>query len=162
MNILKNIIFKNGKADMGGAILGNSFSLVNCTFINCCATGKATSPQVTYIAKGHGSGGAVSCEGNGCNITGCTFIDNRGYGGGAISFNSNANGIVNACRFVNCSVTINSGSAIIFNSKSRGIVSDCTFIDCYSESGGTVLFASNSKGSAITNCSFRNVTVYTR
>ncbi len=79
---LKNIIFINGLAENGGAVLSNAaVSIENCTFINNSASNR---------------GGAVQVNGN-CTIEGSNFFNNRAVYAGGVHCTADAK--VDHCNF---------------------------------------------------------------
>ena len=126
---LKNIIFKNGKSDYGGAIYWSSLkqcNIINCTFINntdtgyfggaiCIYNGIASIKQSTFInntASGS-NGGAISIRNGPMGINGCIFINNSATGQGSAIYSLTSNNVnIRNSVFLN-----NSGDKVIYSKK---------------------------------------------
>ena len=125
---LKNLIFKNGFGDDGGAIqLSNStLSISNCTFIN---------------NRANAGGGAIYASLSNVSIEGCEFSRNFGEGlyvsGGAVHlFNSSAD--ISSSRFSNNSA--DAGGAIFGLGSSLDLKSSELSYNEASFYGGGVFF----------------------
>ncbi len=127
--IFKNIIFKEGYKDSGGAILGMdsnksgvSLTIINCTFINNKAT----------------HGGAIYTTASGNTIINCTFDSNTAItqSGGAIIINGNDNTIINN-TFKN-NMANNNGGAIYLENGNGSQIENNVFIKNSAKNGGAI------------------------
>lgn len=87
--VLSNIKFIGGTFHFGGAITwnGDNGIIKNCQFIDNSANGE------------NGLGGALLMYGTNCNLTGCTFTNNRAdVDGGAVAWYGDGGTITN-CKF---------------------------------------------------------------
>lgn len=153
---LKNIIFKNAKADIGSAIYNyGSLKVENCQFID-------------NVASKHGA--AIHSTGGSLTIVNSKFTHNLAYNtnGGALSSNTK-NTLVKNCIFKNNAILDHStkvrGGAAFFGQDSKII--GCTFTNNYCDStygtktahsktnpstGGAIAFYEGKH--TVTNCKF--------
>lgn len=148
---IKNLFFKNGSSNRGGAIyLGENASL---TIKNCHFEGNnAVSGGVIYNSSNllnsldnctfienssKGSGGVVHCQrGSSFDFNGCDFSKNSSRKEGAVIFNEEGDLKFTDCNFNNNYSSKSGGS--IYN---KGIISliDCNFEDnCAIEDAGDI------------------------
>ena len=120
--VLKNIIFKDGIADWGGAINAGNCEISSCDFINCHATT---------------IGGAIAAYN--CEISSCDFINcSSEYYGGAILADHST---ISSCNFKNCSSEYAGGAIDVRHST----INSCNFDKCHvsgehSEYGGGAIY----------------------
>ena len=155
---INNILFVDGKANYGGAILASSNANVfisNCEFRNNHATFeggaiylKSSNSNITdcLFYNNHldqDYGGAISCEGEHNNIISCEFIENRAQNdGGALSVSGEYN-LVSDCNFTNN--TANNAGAAYWAGK-NGQIKDSEFINNSAEIDGGAVYWSGQNG----------------
>ena len=139
---IRNITFKNGYADMGGAIYWENCadgSVSGCSFVNNtarleggaiywgCVGGSVSG--CSFVNNAASFGGAIQGEGSdGGSVSGCSFVNNTAdYNGGAIFWNAE-NGKVSGCSFVNNTADYN-GGAILWNYHSNGQIYNSIFVN---------------------------------
>ena len=109
---IKEVSFKNNRAENGGAVYFSSSSstVENCNFTN---------NKASY-------GGAVYCNGSDCSIVGCNFTDNGAdYGGAIIVTELGSNSVVSQSSFMNCAAEYY-GGGIYFAAENCSLI-DSTF-----------------------------------
>ena len=148
---LRNIVFKNGYYENGGALRW-SFStsdgnLFNCSFVNCSS----------LYSAGAISLGCKNAVVSNCNFTDCSSIIYDDYyvsgKGGAIKWNGN-DGTLSNSNFVNCNASEN-GGAIDWGEVNNCAVFNCSFLNCNAPSGGA-MDCSIADNCTVSNCSFVN------
>ena len=152
----------NGQADFweyfGGAIWcrgGSSPSILDCRFVNCTAEyggaicnwdefGSANNPRIVDCSfennsAGFGVGGAIYSNGGSPSMSGCLFIGNTAYNGGAVMNFGGSDSALVSCQFID---NFADRGGAMFNDSSMPTLADCTFIDNRStDNGGAVLNA---------------------
>ena len=120
--MLKNIVFRNGYSNYGGAVYwkGTYGLMFDCNFTNNSAS---------YSA------GAVYWTGDEGVLSNCKFSQCYGEYGGAICWVKD-NGIVTSSDFIKCNSTANGGAVYWY--ADEGNLSYCTFADCSGNHGGAV------------------------
>ena len=165
--ILKNITFVNGYTqDYGGAIYGGC-TIINCTFsYNQAEMGGGaiyweytTNCKVYNCTFDHnsadGSSGAsiYSLSSDNCIFSGCSFINNLAFYGGAISLDDSDNCHIFGCSFKDNSAPQGTGGAIDWYDSANGNVSNCTFVNNFASHGGAINWGISANGN-VYNCSF--------
>lgn len=131
---LKNISFKGGYAQEGGAIHScKNLTVEDSSFSNCSG----------YY------GGAISNHGN-LNLSRCTFQKCNSYEGGAIKNSENSLLNIGECKFYS-----NYGKKIggALHNSSKISLADCTFEDNHAGQGGAI-YASQTSILEISDCRF--------
>ena len=174
--VLKNIVFKNGFSNNGGAVYIDEYQtnnqINNCKFIKCYAN-----PDGDSKYDEHGSysytqhGGAIYISNNCVNnqINGCEFINCGATSNGdsmysqycgAVYFGNDCDyNVINNSNFINCSAK-KDGGAVIFTGKCNdNHITNSNFINCSAkEDGGAVLFSIECTNNQINNTTFINCT----
>lgn len=158
-----NITFINAKADIGSAIIGSNYAVMNSKFINNVATdsggaisGGYASNSIFQNNNANRYGGAIYKG----SVDNCTFIGNSANEGGAIydvystksTFMNNYAGSYGGamrgssagyCNFINNSARLYSGA--VFDAY----LDHCTFINNTATTGGAIGGGSNSAVSCL-------------
>ncbi|WP_295618978.1 C1 family peptidase [uncultured Methanobrevibacter sp.] len=80
-------------------------------------------------------GGALITNSN-STITNCTFKNNRGRYGGAVSIADNKSCLFIDCKFINNAASLGGGAIYTWNGE--GIFEQCVFSNCTSQFGGAI------------------------
>ena len=146
--VLKNIKFVGSLFGFGGAItwLKDDGAMINCEFRENIASGE------------YAIGGAVMMFGNNCNVTNCTFVNNRASQfGGAICWNG-TNGIIEDCKFIGNEATTDEegkGGGALTILSDNCLITNCVFTDNKCPDYGGAISVLNNNNTVIRNCEFR-------
>lgn len=118
---------------------------------------------VNWVLRGcnfenNGNGSAVYIGGNASgSFTNCTFNNNLGFNGGAISLNVlTATFSFTNCNFTNNRATASGGGGAINSGQTAGTYTNCTFINNTALTGpGGALYKFYSTANTFTNCTFQ-------
>ena len=118
----------------------NHTNIINCSFSDCIIT----------------NFGVVWYEGcMDANVIGCNFTNIKASSGIGGILSRGSNGLIDNCRFVNCSATYASSIEILNNRGGLQNITNCVFVNNTGSVEGTVTFRA---GGYMINCTFNNNT----